>query len=152
MTIGTGVIRGSEVVTELGVTKPYRLNSAAVRTLAGAGSTGAFRLSSLRGKSARSASITIVSSRTITTGTGNNRQSYTQVIFGVSMSDGSTPSSYLWSGAVNGTGSQVTFNGPAYSPGGFTYQENATQVVDVVVGGQTFRASYNFTYTAGDQV
>lgn len=152
MAIGTGTIRGSEIVTEVGGAKPYRLNSSAVRSLAGAGATGAFRLSSLRGKSARTVSIYIVSSQTVTSGSGSLRQAFNRIVFGVTVSDGATPGSYLWYGDVNSQSAQVTFEGPRYQVTGFTRQVNATAYVNVDIGGRTFTASYPFTYTAGNDV
>lgn len=76
MAIGTGIIRGSEIVTEVGGAKPYRLNSSAVRSLAGAGATGAFRLSSLRGKSSWSPTWNTINKSWVTTNSSSTQPNY----------------------------------------------------------------------------
>lgn len=76
MAIGTGTIRGSEIVTEVGGAKPYRLNSSAVRSLAGAGATGAFRLSALRGKSSWSPTWSTINKNWNTTNGSSTQPNY----------------------------------------------------------------------------
>lgn len=98
---------------------------------------------------ARTVVIAIRSQTFVNTGTGSNR--YDRITFGIDVSDGVTPTSYEWT-SIGVTTATAIFDGPAYNPGGFTRQQTDTVTATVVVAGQTYYPTLDFTYTAGDEL
>jgi hypothetical protein len=83
-------------------------------------------------------------------GGGSGTTYYDRLTFSVQVSDGAVPTSYSWSGSAFSASSTAVFEGPSYSTNGFTYQSFGQVWVTVTVAGQTYEASYDFQYTAGD--
>lgn len=75
-----------------------------------------------------------------------------QIVFGVQVSDGASPSSYEWGGDFYGTGPTVQFDGPSYNLNGYTYISSGFVEVTVVISGQTYTASRTYSFTAGDEM
>lgn len=147
MTLPTGAIALSQVNTELNrpATQNIQMNDSAVRGLAGKPS-GAVDMNSLRGKSARTVSITTLESGSNATGP-QTRADY--IIFKLSVSDGTAPSSYYWQDGSGG--STWRFDGPSYNTTGFIRIQSDTAYCTAVVAGQTYNLSLNYFYTAGDE-
>jgi len=151
MTIPTsGTFTSTDVKNEWG----YGLPFTSAQVASSAGLSIPWTSANLRGKSARSISIYTVSGGQVASigGGPNGRQYHDRFVFGVQIIGGGTPSSYAWGGEVYSTGSTVQFDGPNYDLNGFTYQTNGYVDVTVVIGGQTYFASLDFSYTAGDQI
>lgn len=149
MTIPTsGTLTSTQVRDEWGYSYPF--TSAQVASSAGLSTP--WTSDNLRGKSARSISIYTVSGGQVASPGGgpNGRQYHDRFVFGIQITGGGTPSSYNWGGEVAGNGSTVQFDGPSYDLNGFTYQTNGYVDVTVVIGGQSYFASLDFSYTAGD--
>ena len=154
MAIGTGVIRGSEIRAEVGGSVPYRLNSAAVRSLAEAASTGAFRLSALRGKSAITLSIGTVNGFG---GSGSFR--YTTITANISKTGGGPITAYNWviesdiAGGLSFTSARnvatAAFQGPAYETKGFNTNATASIGCTVTVDGTNYYRSAEVYYRVG---
>jgi len=155
MTLPTGTISLSQVNTELGrpATQAISLNDAGVRGLSGMAS-GASDMNNLRGKSARSISMS---------GTMQPQQVgqflADTATLGIVVSDGATPSSYAWSIVVDYGGmasltplteATATLRGPTYptSVSGM-YYDVVVQCV-CVVGGTSFTVESTFSYNVDD--
>lgn len=150
MALPTGTISLSQVNTELGRSSSaaISLGETAVRGLAGK-TSGAVSMNDLRGKSARTVSISLIGNTIVQAGFQNQ---YYRMTFALIVSDGAAITSRLWHGSVsyesNGNGVYET---PPYNPNGFTRQENGIIYCTVVIAGTTYEVQYSFTYTAGDE-
>lgn len=142
----TGTFTSTDVKNEWG----YGLPFTSAQVASSAGLSTPWTSDNLRGKSARTVSIFISGGGPQYAGGIGGGQYYDRIIFGVQVSDGAAPSSYQWEYDVSGNGSTTTFDGPVYNQNGFTFQATGTARVTVVIGGQSFSAEVNFTYTAGD--
>lgn len=98
--------------------------------------------------SARTVAIIIANYTQMSSGLGG--AVYDRITFAINVSDAVTPTSYEWSLAV--TTATAIFDGPVYNMSGFTRQVTGTVNATIVVGGQTYYPTLDFTYTAGDEV
>lgn len=146
----SGAISMDDIKGELGISGELELTDSRVRALAGIGSGSITLPNDLWGKASRTVSIAYTY-RFITLG-GRFGQGYDQLTFRIVTSDGSTPSSYSWGGAVGGTGATTVFVGPTYSQDGYTYQNGDTAYCTVTIAGQTYARELFFNFTAGDAI
>lgn len=147
MTLPTGTISLSDANVELGRSSSamISLGETAVRGLAGKPS-GAVSMNDLRGKSARTVSITLINNQTIYSGPNQ----YSRLTFMASASDGAPISSIVWHGVTTTSGNNGIVDTPPYDPNGFTRQEYAEVSCTVVFAGTTYTPSLSYQYTAGD--
>lgn len=144
----TGNITSAMVQTEWSFSLPF--TSAQVATAAGL--TTPWTSNDLRGKSARTISITILGYRQVRMGGAFGNNYYDEITFGIRVDGSGTPSSYFWSGNVSGNGSTVIFRGPTYNTDAWYYQETGWAYCDTVIEGQPYSAHISFTYSQGDLV
>lgn len=148
----SGAISIDDIKAELGITGELSLTDQRVRDLAGIQSGSIMLPNDLWGKSARSIRVYVANFEQVRMGFGMNATYYDKITFGVQVTPHATPTSYLWSGDVFGTGATVVFAGPSYNANGFTYQAFGQAFVSVVIGNQTYESTLGFQYTAGDAV